>query len=98
MNMTIFFASFGDMEGTKWANAQMLTDFDAAETKAGCQVGKIAVNPDNNFDVPRRLKDEIVRAKGPIEITASVGGRSQAGKIVTVINDFKLASAPQKLS
>lgn len=98
MNMTIFFASYGDMEGTKWANAQMLTDFDAAETRAGCQVGKIAVAPDNDFDVPRRLKDELIRAKGPIEIVATVGGRSQGGKIVTVINDFKLANAPQKLS
>lgn len=98
MNMTIFFASYGDMEGTKWANAQMLTDFDAAETRAGCQIGKIAVAPDNDFDVPRRLKDELIRAKGPIEIVATVGGRSQAGKIVTVINDFKLANTPQKLN
>ncbi|MDO6499248.1 hypothetical protein [Photobacterium sanguinicancri] len=98
MNMTIFFASYGDMEGTKWANAQMLTDFDAAETKAGCQVGKISVTPDNNFDVPRRLKDELVRAKGPIEIVATVGGRSQGGKIVTVINDFKLSGTNQKVN
>lgn len=90
MEMTILFTRFGDMEGTKWANAQMATDFDADSESAGCQVGKINIVTDNNFDVSRRLHRALVDAKAPVTIEAEIGSKSSGGKIVTLIKDFKL--------
>jgi hypothetical protein len=90
MKVQVFFAGYGDMEGQLWANAQMLTDFISEDGRAGCQVGKINIVTDNNNAIARRLVGELQRAKEPIFVEIEVGSKTQAGKIVSVIKDFKL--------
>ena len=95
MRVTIFFARFGDMEGTLWANAQMLSSFESSPESAGCQVGKINIVVDNNFDIARELCNELKKARGPIEVDIVTGAKTQGGKITSVITGFKLASPAQ---
>lgn len=92
MRVTIFFARFGDMEGTKWANAQMLSTFESSPESAGCQVGKINIAVDNNFHIARELCSELNKAQGPIEVDIETGAKTQGGKITSLITGFKLAN------
>ncbi len=91
MKVQVFYAGYGDMEGQLWANAQMLTDFTDEEGRAGCQVGKINIATDNHNAVGKRLVGELQRAKSPIFVDIETGSKTQGGKIVTVIKDFKLS-------
>ena len=95
MRVQVFFAQYGDMEGQLWANAQMLTDFIDEEGKAGCQVGKINLATDNHNAVAKRLVGELQRAKSPITVEIEVGSKTQGGKIVSVIKDFKVVDEKQ---
>jgi len=90
MEVTVFFVGYGDMEGQLWANAQMLTDYTERDGGAGCQVGKIDIDTDHNNALSKRLVGEIQRAKAPIKISITTGAKSKAGKVVTVIKDYKL--------
>lgn len=90
MEVTVFYVGYGDMEGQLWANAQMLTDYSDKEGGAGCQVGKIDIDTDKNNALGKRLVGEIQRARAPIKIIITTGAKSKAGKVVTVIKDYKL--------
>ncbi|MDH1316658.1 hypothetical protein N5C36_21550 [Shewanella xiamenensis] len=90
MEVTVFYVGYGDMEGQLWANAQMLTDYSDKEGGAGCQVGKIDVDTDHNNALGKRLVGELQRAKAPIKISLVTGAKAKAGKVVTVIKDYKL--------
>jgi hypothetical protein len=90
MEITVFFAGYGEMEGQLWANAQMLTDFTNDEGRAGCQVGKINIDTSDNNRVAKHLVGEIQRAQCPIKIIAEVGAKTSGGKIVSMIKGFTL--------
>ncbi|MFV0594408.1 hypothetical protein [Shewanella sp.] len=98
MEVTVFYVGYGDMEGQLWANAQMLTDYSDKEGGAGCQVGKIDIDTDNNNALGKRLVGELQRAKAPIKISITTGAKSKAGKVVTVIKDYKLAEENKVVS
>lgn len=90
--LQINFAQFGVIEdnGQVWANAQMVTDFIDEPTRAGCSFGTIPVSTDNNCEVAKRLRFDLIKANGPINIIATMGTRSSKGKITTIIKDYKL--------
>ncbi|MCE9783714.1 hypothetical protein [Shewanella algae] len=90
MEITVFFAGYGDMEGQKWANAQMLTDFTDEEGRAGCQVGKLSLDTADNNRLGKHLVGDIQRAKGPIVIKADFGSKTQGGKIVSYLKSYSL--------
>lgn len=90
MEVTVFYAGYGDMEGQLWANAQMVTDYAEKEGGAGCQVSKIDIDTDNNNALGKRLVGELQRAKAPIKVSIKTGAKSKAGKVVTVIKDYSL--------
>lgn len=93
MEITVFFAGYGEMEGQLWANAQMLTDFTNEEGRAGCQVGKINIDTSDSNRVAKHLVGEIQRVKGPIKIKAEVGAKTSGGKIVSMIKGFSLVDS-----
>ncbi|WP_345846270.1 hypothetical protein [Shewanella algae] len=90
MEITVFFAAYGDMEGKDWANGQMLTDFTDEEGRAGCQVGKFSIDTGDNNRLGKHLVGDIQRAKGPIVIKADFGSRTQGGKIVLYLKSYSL--------
>lgn len=90
--LKINFAQFGVIEenGQVWANAQMETDFIEEPTRAGCSFGTIPLSTDNNNELAKRLRFDVIKAKGPINIIATLGTRSSKGKTTTIIKDYKL--------
>lgn len=92
MEVTIFFAGYGVMEdnGTVWANAQMLTEFEDHDSRSGCAVAKIDISTDNNNAVAKRLVGELQRAKTPIKCFITTGAKAKGGKVSTVIKEFRL--------
>lgn len=91
--LKINFVQFGVIEdnGQVWANAQTETDFIEEPTRAGCSFGTISLLTDNNNDLAKRLRFDLIKANGPINIIATLGNRSSKGKITTILKDYKLA-------
>lgn len=91
--ITLFFAAYGDMEGTVWANAQFMSDFVNEEGRAGCQVGKAALDTSNNNKLGKRLVGELQRSEKPIEIKPIFTLKVQGGKMVNMLKDYQLLGA-----
>lgn len=95
IKMHVLNVGYGNMEGTDWANAQILADTpesvdDGDRFFKGCKTAKISITTNNNQDIAKRLGRETFPQEIEFEADmAIVGGKTQL-KILDFVKPVSL--------